>query len=108
MAHTSSSPLPLAQLTRVMRSKNAGPLCLTIDVFFHERVGFDRALQSPALLPSAVAALYGLAPDQVQRRDWPEVLAIKFAMPRRHCAGSPGDGDVYGAQQHAPLLEVQV
>ncbi|MDB5851284.1 MAG: hypothetical protein JWP29_5036, partial [Rhodoferax sp.] len=32
--------------------------------------------------------------------------AIKFSMPRAICAGSPGDGDVYGAQQHAPLLGV--
>ena len=108
MAHTEASTLPLARLTRVMRSKNAGPLCLTIDLFFHEAAGFERASRSPALTASAVADLYGLLPSQVQRRDWPEVLAIKFAMPRRHTAGSPGDGDVYGAQQHAPLLGVQV
>ena len=31
---------------------------------------------------------------------------MKFSMPRWICAGSPGDGDVYGAQQHAPLLEL--
>jgi hypothetical protein len=29
-------------------------------------------------------------------------------MPRRICAGDPGDGDVYGAQQHAALLGVLV
>jgi hypothetical protein len=33
-------------------------------------------------------------------------LALKFSMPRQLVAGSPGDGDVYGAQQHAPFLEV--
>lgn len=26
--------LPLSQLARVIRSKNAGPLCLTVDLFF--------------------------------------------------------------------------
>lgn len=99
---------PLASLTRVMRSKNAGPLCLSIDLFFHDRAGFDRAVASKALSPQAVSALYGLTPGQVSRHDWPEVLAIKLAMPRRCCAGDPGDADVYGAQQHAPLLGVWV
>ena len=35
-------------------------------------------------------------------------LAIKYALPRRLCAGTPGDGDVYGAQQHAPMLDVEL
>lgn len=101
-------PLALKELTRVIRSKNAGPLCLTIDLFFHDRPGFDRALASAALAPAEVALRYGLAPGQVRRFDLPDILAIKLSMPRQVCAGDPGDGDVYGAQQHAPLLEVMV
>ena len=54
MAHTETALLPLAHLTRVMRSKNAGPLCLTIDLFFHEAAGFERASRSPALSVSAI------------------------------------------------------
>jgi hypothetical protein len=29
-------------------------------------------------------------------------------MPRSVCAGHPGDGDLYRAQQHAPLLSLRV
>jgi hypothetical protein len=53
-----------------------------------------------------VAALYQVSPAQVQRHLLPTLLAIKYALPRRVCAGTPGDGDVYGAQQHAPLLGI--
>lgn len=102
------TPLALKDLASVIRSKNAGPLCLTIDIFFRDRVAFDRALASDALAPAQVALRYGLAPTQVRRFDLPEILAIKLSMPRQVCAGDPGDGDVYGAQQHAPLLEVAV
>ncbi len=102
------TPLALKDLASVIRSKNAGPLCLTIDLFFRDRAGFDRALNSMALAPEQVALRYGLAPAQVRRFDLPEILAIKLSMPRQVCAGDPGDGDVYGAQQHAPLLEVAV
>jgi hypothetical protein len=100
------SAVPLATVAQVVRSKNAGPTQLTIDIFFRDAGGYALAAASDALSCDAVAGLYGLAPTQVQRHLLPSIRAIKFSMPRRICAGSPGDGDVYGAQQHAPLLGV--
>ncbi|HYF19962.1 MAG TPA: DUF4387 domain-containing protein [Ramlibacter sp.] len=100
--------MKLADLAHVVRSKNAGPTQLTLDVFFRDQTGWRRAAESEALAPPAVATLYGLEAADVQRFLMPEILAIKFSLPRRVVAGSPGDGDVYGAQQHAPLLGVEV
>ena len=102
------STTPLVALAQVIRSKNAGPTQLTIDVFFHDVQGFDAAVASPALSRDAVAALYQADPAAVERHLLPAILALKFSMPRRICAGDPGDGDVYGAQQHAPLLGVML
>ena len=97
---------PLSTLAHVVRSKNAGPTQLTIDIFFNDAPAFEQALASADLHEAAVAALYRLDPAQVQRHVLPTILAMKFTLPRRICAGTPGDGDVYGAQQHAPLLEL--
>lgn len=102
------APTPLRTLAHVIRSKNAGPTQLTIDLFFHDMPAYERAARSTALMPESVALLYGKLPAQVQRYLLPAILAIKFALPRAICAGDPGDGDVYGAQQHAPLLEVLI
>jgi hypothetical protein len=44
----------------------------------------------------------------MSRYDMADLFAIKFTLPRKVCAGSPGDGDVYGAQQHGPLLGVML
>lgn len=96
----------LSTLAHVIRSKNAGPTQLTIDLFFRDAGGYALAAQNPALSAEAVARLYGVAPSQVSRYALPDIQAIKFTLPRRICAGTPGDGDVYGAQQHAPLLEL--
>jgi hypothetical protein len=63
---------------------------------------------STHLAPDAVAVLYQRDPGDVQRYLLPSIHAIKYTMPRRICAGDPGDGDVYGAQQHAALLGVLV
>ena len=35
-------------------------------------------------------------------------LAIKITLPRLHPSGDPLDNDVYGAQQHAPLLGLEI
>jgi hypothetical protein len=63
-------------------------------------------VHSPALTCAAVASRYGLAEHQVQRHLLAGIRAIKYVLPRTVVAGSPGDGDVYGAQQHAPMLDI--
>lgn len=100
--------LPLSALAQVVRSKNAGPTLLTIDLFFDDAQSYARAADSARLAPDAVAALYARDAGDVQRYLLPSIQAIKYTMPRRICAGNPGDGDVYGAQQHAALLGVLV
>ena len=98
--------IKLTSLAHVIRSKNAGPTQLTIDIFFRDAAGYDQAAASAALSCTAVAKIYLLGAGQVNRFELPSILALKFSMPRQIVAGSPGDGDVYGAQQHAPFLEV--
>ncbi len=99
---------PLSALAHVVRSKNAGPTQLTVDIFFNDGAAYTQAAASAGLTAGAVAALYGLEAAAVQRHALPDILAMKFTMPRRVVAGSPGDGDVYGAQQHAPLLGLRL
>lgn len=98
----------LCDLAPVIRSKNAGPTQLTLDVFFRDAQAFGWAQASPALTAEAVARLYGLSPHTVRRYALPAIQALKFTLPRAVCAGSPGDGDVYGAQQHGPLLGLRL
>ncbi|MGE0314802.1 MAG: DUF4387 domain-containing protein [Lautropia sp.] len=98
----------LADIAWVVRSKNAGPLTLTLDLLFADDASFERALAAPGLSARSVAARYGVAPGLVTRIPYPPARAIKFTMPRAVVAGNPGDRDVYGAQQHAPLLDIEV
>lgn len=100
--------MKLLDAARVIRSKNAGPTTLTIDLMFNDEAGFNRALAAPSLSPAAVAAHYGLEPSQVEVIAYPPAIAIKIVMDRKLVAGDPGDNDVYGAQQHGPLLDVEI
>ena len=96
----------LAQIAPVIRSKNAGPTLLTVDILFDDEDAFARGME--ALTPAVVADRYGVLEHGIQVISYRPALAIKITMPRRITAGSPGDSDVYGAQQHGPLLEVPV
>jgi hypothetical protein len=98
----------LADIAQVIRSKNAGPRRLTLDIMFGSDHDFQRVAQSPALSAAAIASLYDVTADEVTVIPYPQGRAIKIALARRVMAGDPGDCDVYGAQQHAPLLGVEL
>jgi len=100
--------MKLLDVARVIRSKNAGPTTLTVDLMFNDDAGYRRALAAPSLEPAAIAELYGLARRQVEVIPYPPAIAIKIVMDRKLVAGDPGDRDVYGAQQHGPLLGIEI
>ena len=100
--------MKLQELAKVVRSKNAGPLKLTLDLMFEDEAAYRLAVQSPALTPAAIAPLYGVDASTVVVIPYRPALAVKITMDRTVISGSPGDRDVYGAQQHAPLLDVEL
>ncbi len=94
---------------RVIRSKNAGPFALTIDLLFDDGSGLQRVLDAPAFNAENVARLYGVQASAVQIHPFPRALAIKVTMPRADASsGAPEDRDVYGCQQHFPLALIDV
>lgn len=100
--------MKLVECARIVRSKNAGPTQLTIDILFDEAADFEQAKASPNLSASRIATLYGLDAGQVRIIPYPPARAIKIVMDRKIIAGTPGDRDVYGAQQHGPLLDLDI
>lgn len=98
----------LADLAAVVRSKNAGPFDVTFDVMFDDATTFQRVLSAGVLTAEAVAERYHVDSAQIRVVAFPPALAIKITMPRRTPSGSPGDTDVYGTQQHPPLLDLMV
>jgi hypothetical protein len=94
----------LQDFAQVVRSKNAGPRLLTLDIIFRSDADYQRAAQSPALSPQTIAQLYGVLAESVKVINYPLGRAIKVVVPRHIMSGDAGDRDVYGAQQHTPLL----
>ena len=97
----------LADLARVVRSKNAGPATLTIDLLLADAASLARVQRAAWLTPQAISALYAVPADQVRIIAFPPAHAVKIVLPRAP-GGSPGDRDTYGAQRHAMLLDLPV
>ncbi|MEK9673080.1 MAG: DUF4387 domain-containing protein [Rhodospirillaceae bacterium] len=98
----------LKDIARVIRSKNAGALLLTLDIMFSDDETYQHVLKAGVISPRTIAPFYGLTDNEVAIIPFEVARAIKITIPRRVPSGSPGDMDVYGAQQHAPLLDIEV
>ena len=99
----------LYDLAQVVRSKNAGPFTLTVDLMFAVREEFERALQARDFTPERIGEMYGADPARVRIIPFERVLTIKVTLPRPGASsGAPGDTDVYGCGQHFPLANIDV
>jgi len=93
----------------IIRSKNAGPFELTLDIFLKNRQWFDLFKKRRLVSAERIARLYGIQEADVLSIIYFEPAnAIKITIKRWCSSGAPGDVDVYGAQQHAPLLDIEI
>ena len=101
--------MKLGEVAKVVRSKNAGPFILTFDVLMPDAESFEQLGSRGTLTRESVARAYGVSPNEILAFDYyPFANAIKFSLRRPVPSGAPNDTDVYGAQQHVPLLELNI
>ncbi|MCW3474668.1 DUF4387 domain-containing protein [Limobrevibacterium gyesilva] len=101
--------LKLSELAKTIRSKNAGVDRITFDIIFRDARTYNAVRRSGAVSRDAVLKLYGLpAARLTDFVEFDAACAIKFTIARERPSGSPGDPDIFGAQQYAPLLDVVV
>ena len=98
----------ILQIADVVRSKNAGPFELTLDIIFCNREIFRQVRESGIITKNSVAQLYQIDESKILEMVWFEpAKALKITLLRNRPSGKIGDLDVYGAQQHAPLLALE-
>lgn len=85
-----------------VRSKNAGPFWLTIDIFCTTTNGFH--LVKKALATVDIAGLLGTPTEHVKRFDLENLNVIKISIPRPAIQGTIEDRDMHGAAT-AVLIE---
>ena len=100
--------MQLSDIAKVIRSKNAGPRCTTLDIMFATEADYQRVVESKKITEALVAKLYDHPVENVKIIHYPIAMAMKVVIPRKVTAGDPGDRDVYGAQQHARMFGIEI
>ena len=90
----------------LIRSKDAGPFMLTLDLFFRDEDSRRAFLAADVFSPARIGALYGVDPAAVQTYDLADIGALKISFPRPIASGELGDTDITGGQQYALVVEM--
>ena len=96
----------LGEIVQKVRSKNAGPFWLTVDIFCGSDDAFARVCDG--LSTARVAKRFGADPETLKRFDIADLNVVKFSLPRPEVQGSLRDRDMHGASWAALLSEVDV
>ena len=101
--------ITLSDIATVIRSKNAGPFKLTLDIFFNNKEDYLAFKNSKILTKDLIAQLYGIKPEKVELIFYlDEALGVKISFIKPVASDELGSSDIYGAQQHAPLLDIKL
>jgi hypothetical protein len=96
--------VPVTQLARLVRSKNAGPFVISLDLVFPDRDTWEQVRRSGVFSREAIADLYRIPLERVSEViEYPAANAFKVNIARVRPAGSFGESDLYGSQQGSLL-----
>ncbi len=96
----------LIDYTKILRSKNAGPLFITFDLIFNTKEDMEYVEQR--LKKSDISKAYDVEEGKIDIISYGVVNSIKITFPRKNISGSLADNDIYGCQQHMPLASVEI
>ncbi|MEM1285209.1 MAG: DUF4387 family protein [Pseudomonadota bacterium] len=96
----------VGDIAEKVRSKNAGPFWLTIDIFCGSKESFEYLRTH--LSSESVAHRLGGKTSELKRFDMPELDVIKFSLPRPSIQGSGTDRDMHGAQWANVIAEIEL
>ena len=96
----------LKDVAQKVRSKNAGPFWLTIDIFCGTPEAYEIVVEK--LKTSQVSKSFDTPEQTIKRFDISDLNVVKFSIPRPEIQGSIHDRDMHGASWAALLSEVEI
>lgn len=100
--------ITLKDHAKIIRSKNAGPFEMTIDIIFKDQADYEYFMGTGVLTKELVSQLYHLPIEKIITFEpYPAANAFKITLPRHRSQGSIGETDMHAAQQHVPICMIQ-
>jgi hypothetical protein len=96
----------VGRIAAKVRSKNAGPFWLTIDIFCGTAAAYDQIVGG--LSTDRIATLFACDPATIKRFDIADLHVVKFSLPRPTVQGDIADRDMHGAAWAPLVAELQI
>ena len=97
----------IMELVSILRSKNAGPVYFGFDIIFKDKKGYE--LGKRQITKRTIAEIYDIPIGRViSVIPYDPGIGIKVTILRNKISGDPGDTDILGAQQHVPLMGIEL
>lgn len=96
----------IGRLAKKVRSKNAGPFWLTIDIFCGDAETYRQIVNG--LSTERVASALQTDVASIKRFDIPDLNVIKISLPRPIVQGHARDRDMHGAAWAAVIAELEI
>lgn len=98
----------IENLSKYVRSKNAGPFWITIDIFFDDLESYEKVAESPKINAKIFADMFKTEEARVKIFRLPQIKVIKISVPRIVPQGGPAEFDMHAGQQYIPVLDMEV
>jgi hypothetical protein len=106
----------LSELATTFRSKNAEPFMTTMDIYFPDEETYVRVKESDVLTEGSILQAYKVPEQAFYGIFWIDDLrAVKITLLKYDgksgkyvTQGDPELSDMFGAQYHVPLLDLEV
>jgi hypothetical protein len=98
----------IADLALEVRSKNAGPFWVTMELFMRDAEGYRVVADETFVNERLVADLYRVDESTIQLFRIPSLNVVKISFPRPVSQGSLHDRDMHAGQHHVPLASLRV
>jgi Domain of unknown function (DUF4387) len=103
-----SRVLTVGDVATYVRSKNAGPFWMTIDIFCDTPARFAQLKNSKAIQKEVVARVYHVAAEKVKIFTIPHLHVIKISLPRPHPQGDTYERDMHFGQQYVQIFNLAI
>ncbi len=101
--------MKLQEIARTIRSKNAGAFLITVEIIFDDKEIYHRIKNKGIITQEVIAKAYNVPDDEILDFVFYDPgLGIKANFKRKLPSGGPFETDVYGCQQYAPLLDIEL
>ncbi|NLZ54690.1 MAG: DUF4387 domain-containing protein [Thermoanaerobacteraceae bacterium] len=99
----------LRNFAKVIRSKNAGPFEITMDIIFKTKEDYEEIKNKGIITKELISKLYQIPIEGIITFVYFDAAsAIKITLPRPRPQGSIGETDMHAAQQHVPLMNIAI